>query len=123
MYPSLLARMVNQVGRPAMFEGKRFFPLTGIPIWKIARNRTMLAVWLPDPLTVATCRLKSLTTDFTRVPYEERRPSRLVPGQRKTVRFDSRRVKGGAGWPVQQSAAGATALRPATTPPASPRTR
>src|SRR5688572_23329536 len=37
-----------------MFEGKRFFPETGIPIWKRARSRVLLAVWLPDPLTVAT---------------------------------------------------------------------
>ena len=28
-YPSLLARIRNQVGCPAMLEGKRFFPLTG----------------------------------------------------------------------------------------------
>jgi hypothetical protein len=62
MKPSRLARMVNQVGNPAMFEGKRFFPLTGIPIWKMARISTLLADWLPEPLTVATCMLKSLTT-------------------------------------------------------------
>jgi hypothetical protein len=51
-----------------MFEGKRFFPLTGIPIWKMARSSTVLAVWLPEPLTVATVMLKSLTTGFTDVP-------------------------------------------------------
>ena len=44
-----------------MFEGNRFLPETGIPIWKMERNRTRLAVWLPDPLTVATWMLKSLT--------------------------------------------------------------
>jgi hypothetical protein len=37
-----------------MFEGKRFLPLTGMPIWKMDRIRTMLADWLPDPLIVAT---------------------------------------------------------------------
>src|SRR2546428_1492914 len=47
-----------------MFEGKRFFPLTGIPIWKIARSRTLFAVWLPEPLTVATWMLKSLRIGF-----------------------------------------------------------
>jgi hypothetical protein len=46
--------MVYQVGNPAMFEGNMFFPETGTPINKIERRRTMLAVWLPEPLTVAT---------------------------------------------------------------------
>ncbi len=39
-----------------------FLPETGTPIWKIERNRTRLAVWLPEPLTVATWMLKLLTT-------------------------------------------------------------
>ena len=47
-----------------MFDGNRFLPLTGMPIWKMARNSTLLAVWLPEPLTVATWMLKSLTTGF-----------------------------------------------------------
>src|SRR5262245_1801291 len=47
-----------------MFEGKRFLPLTGTPIWKMARSSTELAVWLPEPFTVATWMLKSLTTDW-----------------------------------------------------------
>ena len=34
---------------------------TGTPIWKMERSRTRLAVWLPEPLTVATWMLKSLT--------------------------------------------------------------
>jgi hypothetical protein len=38
-----------------MFDGKRFFPDTGMPIWKMARKSVLLAVWLPEPLTVATC--------------------------------------------------------------------
>ena len=62
----LLARIVYQVGRPAMFDGNRFLPETGTPIWKIDRSRTRLAVWLPDPLTVATWMLKSLTTRAAR---------------------------------------------------------
>ncbi len=49
----LLARIVNQVGNPAMFDGNMFFPETGMPIWKMARIITLLAVWLPDPFTVA----------------------------------------------------------------------
>ena len=53
--------MVYQVGSPAMFDGNMFLPDTGTPIWKIERSRTRLAVWLPDPLTVATWMLKSLT--------------------------------------------------------------
>src|SRR6185436_14672748 len=59
MKPCLLARMVNQVGSPAIFDGNIFFPDTGIPIWKMDRISTMLAVWLPDPFTVAIWMLKS----------------------------------------------------------------
>jgi hypothetical protein len=61
MKPSWFARMVNHVGSPAMFDGNMFLPDTGMPIWKIDRSSTRLAVWLPEPLTVATWRLKSLT--------------------------------------------------------------
>ena len=53
--------MVYQVGRPAIFDGNRFLPETGTPNWKIDRSSTRFAVWLPDPLTVATWMLKSLT--------------------------------------------------------------
>jgi len=45
-----------------MFDGNMFFPETGTPIWKIARIKTLFAVWLPEPLIVATWILKSLTT-------------------------------------------------------------
>ena len=62
MYPRLLARMVYQVGSPAMFDGNMFLPDTGMPISRMERSSTRLAVWLPDPLTVATWMLKSLTT-------------------------------------------------------------
>src|SRR5262245_47488639 len=44
-----------------MLLGKRFFPETGIPIWKIARRSVLFAVWLPEPLTVATWIEHSLT--------------------------------------------------------------
>src|SRR5262245_3793009 len=70
--PSLLARIVNQVGSPAMFDGNRFLPLTGMPIWKMARSSTLLAVWLPEPLTVATWMLKSLTTSDMAFERNER---------------------------------------------------
>src|SRR2546423_195664 len=53
--------MVYHVGSPAMFEGNMFLPETGTPIWKIERRRTRFAVWLPEPLTVATWMAKSLT--------------------------------------------------------------
>ncbi len=49
------------VGRPAILEGDRFLPLTGIPIRKIDFNRTELADCDPDPFTVAIWMLKSLT--------------------------------------------------------------
>src|ERR1035437_3103072 len=54
--------MLNQVGSPAMFEGKRFFPLTGTPIPKMLFSSTLLADCEPDPFTVATLMLKSLVT-------------------------------------------------------------
>jgi hypothetical protein len=37
-----------------MFDGNMFLPETGTPIWKMERNKTRFAVWLPEPLTVAT---------------------------------------------------------------------
>src|SRR5215212_6359569 len=60
--PSLFARMVNQVGRPAMLEGNMFFPLTGTPIWKMERMRTLFDDCDPEPLTVATWIVQSFTT-------------------------------------------------------------
>src|SRR5262245_21090114 len=62
MNPSFEARMVNQVGRPWMLDGKRFLPETGIPIWKMERMRIVLEDWLPEPLAVATWIEKSLIT-------------------------------------------------------------
>src|SRR5512135_1461327 len=60
--PSLLSRIVYHVGRPWMLEGKRFLPETGIPILNKARKMVVLAVELPDPLTVPTVIEKSFTT-------------------------------------------------------------
>ena len=60
--PSFEARMVYQVGRPAMLDGKRFLPETGMPIWKRVRSSTALELCEPEPLTVATWMLKSLAT-------------------------------------------------------------
>ena len=53
--------MVYHVGSPAMFDGNRFFPLTGTPIPKMLFSSTLLADCDPDPFTVATLMLKSLT--------------------------------------------------------------
>ena len=50
-----------QVGSPWILLGKRFLPVTGMPILKRARSSTPLLVWLPEPLTVATLMEKSLT--------------------------------------------------------------
>src|SRR5262245_25657682 len=54
-------RMVYHVGRPAILEGNKFLPLTGMPILKTARISVLLAVWLPEPLTVAATIAKSFT--------------------------------------------------------------
>src|SRR6476646_4991000 len=44
-----------------MFEGNRFLPVTGMPMRKNARIIVAFAEVLPEPLTVATTRAKSLT--------------------------------------------------------------
>jgi hypothetical protein len=51
---------VYQVGKPAIFDGKRFFPLTGMPMPNMLLSSTRLADCDPDPFTVATWMLKSL---------------------------------------------------------------
>src|SRR5438270_6188202 len=61
MWPSGVTRSWYHVGRPSMFDGKTFFGATGMPILKIARVSTRLAVWLPEPLTVAAWIVRSLT--------------------------------------------------------------
>src|SRR5262245_15771191 len=68
--------MVNHVGRPWMLEGKRFLPETGTPIWKMDLMRTLFAVCEPEPLAVATCSEKSLTT--TSLPPATRSPSSVA---------------------------------------------
>src|SRR6185503_20862376 len=77
-----------------MFEGNRFFPLTGMPIWKMARSNTVFAVWLPEPLTVATWMLKSLMTGFTEISgAQSARSSKESACRRSTT--GSMTVRGG----------------------------
>src|SRR5579863_10388041 len=44
-----------------MFEGKTFLGATGMPSRAMALVRTRFEDWLPEPLTVATRMVKSLT--------------------------------------------------------------
>ena len=44
-----------------MLDGKRFLAPTGMPILNSVLERTMLEVWDPDPLIVATWMETSLT--------------------------------------------------------------
>src|SRR5262245_7676678 len=46
-----------------MFDGKRFFPLTGMPMRKIACINRLFALAEPVPLTVPILKAKSLTRD------------------------------------------------------------
>lgn len=59
--------MEYQVGIPWMFEGKIFRAETGIPILNIARSMVLLAVALPDPLTVAKVIEKSFILGSTAI--------------------------------------------------------
>ena len=54
-----------------MFDGNRFLPETGTPMRKMDRMRTLFAVCEPDPLAVATCSEKSLTTASPDAPARE----------------------------------------------------
>src|SRR2546428_826949 len=55
-----------------MFEGKRFFPETGTPIWNTARSSVVFAVWLPEPFTVAMWSVNLLSLgDKERIPLFE----------------------------------------------------
>src|SRR5262245_44649313 len=74
-----------------MFEGKRFFPDTGTPIWKIARRSVVLAVWLPEPLTVATWIEKSLCWGFKR--FLSFGFERICFPEPAILSLDARRVK------------------------------
>src|SRR5450759_1183963 len=60
IWPFGVTRSWYQVGSPSMFEGKTFFGATAMPIWKLALVKTRLAVWLPEPLTVAAWMVRSL---------------------------------------------------------------
>src|SRR6202171_3165888 len=60
MWPSGVTRSWYHVGRPSMLEGKTFFGATGMPMWKMALVKIKLAVWLPEPLTVAAWMVRSL---------------------------------------------------------------
>src|SRR5579859_7273795 len=61
--PSLLTRISYHVGRPWMFDGKRFLPDTGTPMRKIARINRLLALDEPVPLTLASFTAKSFTLE------------------------------------------------------------
>src|SRR5690242_16360566 len=58
--PSRFTRISYHVGSPWMFDGKTFFPDTGIPIRKIDCINSPLALAEPEPLTVAILKAKSL---------------------------------------------------------------
>src|SRR5262249_33268434 len=78
IYPSLLARMVYQVGSPAIFDGNKFLPETGTPIWKMLRRRTVLELCEPEPLTVATWILMLLTIRWSVRPASWRNATSVV---------------------------------------------
>src|SRR5579859_1199168 len=59
--PVWLTRISYHVGRPWMFEGKRFLPDTGTPMRNIASSSSELALADPVPLTLASLSEKSLT--------------------------------------------------------------
>ena len=52
--------MMNQVGRPEILLGNRFFPLTGTPISNREWSIIKLADCDPVPFAVATLIVKSL---------------------------------------------------------------
>src|SRR5690606_34142125 len=71
--------MWYQVGSPWMFEGKMFFPCTGMPILKNERSSARFAVWLPVPFAVATAIEKSLTLAVDSVPTRGPDSGSLTP--------------------------------------------
>ena len=50
-----------QVGNPEMFDGNKFFPLTGIPMSNNVCRRMRFADWEPVPFAVAMLMVKSFT--------------------------------------------------------------
>src|SRR4030095_2132803 len=89
MNPSLDPRIVNQVGRPWMFEGKRFLPETGMPIWKMDRIRIVFEDCDPEPLAVATWIERSWITGG-RLAASERFSSRTAVDMRLLRRASTR---------------------------------
>src|SRR5580704_7563348 len=114
--------MSNHVGKPSMFEGNTFFGATGTPSRRIALVMTRFEDWLPEPLTVATRMVKSLTEreamqilyfQIRRSSSREKSPASL-PGSHlycPTVigGFDFFRDRGAAGRGLQRQ------IRPAAT--------
>src|SRR5438105_5829180 len=98
MYPSGETRIWNQVGRPSMLDGKMFLGATGMAILKIARMSTELEDWLPEPLTVAAWKVRSLTmgSDTGYLLYVDQPRIRGVPtgASRTLTRSEDRRSQG-----------------------------
>src|ERR1700731_3909694 len=60
-WPASETRTSYQVGRPWMLDGKMFRGATGMPMRRIARANSSLALAEPDPLTLANRTTKSFT--------------------------------------------------------------
>src|SRR6476659_8212594 len=85
-----------------MFDGKTFFPVTGMPMRKMACISKLLALAEPVPFTVPILNAKSLTRDSTELPlstsdilYRLRRDRRrkMRHHRRHARRRASRRVR------------------------------
>src|SRR3954454_4760314 len=59
VYPCRFTRISYHVGRPWMFDGNTFFPVTGTPMRKMACMISPLADADPVPLAVAILNAKS----------------------------------------------------------------
>ena len=66
-----------------MFEGKTFLGATGTPSRKMALVIARFEDWLPEPLTVATRIVKSLTARAAWEHHTSRRAARVPLAQRK----------------------------------------
>src|SRR5436190_20986610 len=64
VYPCRFTRISYHVGRPWMFDGNTFLPVTGTPMRKMACMIRPLADADPVPLAVAILKAKSLTRVF-----------------------------------------------------------
>ena len=56
----MLTRISYHVGKPWMFDGKTFFPTTGMPMRKMACISSPFALADPVPFTVPILKQKSL---------------------------------------------------------------